>query len=103
MSGEAVRPTAQITNHFEPKPKMSKSPSALKKSTYTNSISQEVIEDSNDPVCIGSSMAYSCLMVDVPPDRDYTGRYRMVLGRLFSSMKSADPNAVIIPYKSTPE
>ena len=70
MSGEAVRPIAQITNHFTPKPKTSKSPSALKKSTYINSTSQEVTEDSNDPVCIGSSRTYLCLMVDMPSDRD---------------------------------
>ena len=50
MSGKTVRPIAQITNHFRPKPKTSKSPSALKKSTYINSTSQEVTEDSNDTV-----------------------------------------------------
>ena len=103
MSGEAVRPIAQITNHFTPKPKTSKSPSALKKSTYINSISQEVTEDSNNLVCIGSLMTYLYLIVDMPPDRDYIGRYRIVLGRLFSSIKSADPDAVIILYKSAPE
>ena len=40
-------------------------------------------------------------MFDVLPDRDYIGRYRVVLSRLFSAMKSTDPNVVIILYEST--
>ena len=84
-------------------PKTPKSPSALKKSTYTMNTTQEELEDNNDPVCTGTMTTYLYLIVDVPPDRDYIGRYRTVLSKLFSSMKSADPNAVIIPYESLPE
>ena len=64
---------------------------------------QEELEENNNPVCTGTMITYLYLMVDVPPDRDYIGRYRTVLSKLFSSMKSADPNAVIIPYKSLPD
>ena len=92
--------TAQITSHFKTIPKTPKSPSALKKSTYTMDATQEELEDNNNPVCTGTMITYLYLMVDIPPDKDYIGRYRIVLSRLFSSMKSADPNAVIIPYES---
>ena len=84
-------------------PKIPKSPSALKKSTYTTNAAQEELEDHIDLVCTGNIITYLYLMVDIPPDRDYIGRYRIVLNRLFSSMKSADPNAAIIPYESLPE
>ena len=94
---------SQITSHFQTVPKTSKSPSALKKSTYTMDATQEELEENNDPVCTGTMATYLYLMVDVPPDRDYIGRYRTVLSKLFSSMKSADPNAVIIPYESSPD
>ena len=94
---------AQITSHFKTIPKTPKSPSALKKSTYTMNATQEELEENNDPVCTGTMTTYLYLMVDVPPDRDYIGRYRMVLSRLFSSMKSTNLNAVIILYKSLPD
>ena len=94
------KPKAQITSHFKMIPKIPKSLSALKKSTYTMDATQEELEDNNDPVFIGITITYLYLMVDVPLDKDYIGRYRIVLSRLFSSMKSANPNVVIIPYKS---
>ena len=94
---------AQITSYFKTIPKMPKSPSALKKSTYTMNATQEELEDNNDLVCTGTMITYLYLMVDVPLDKDYIGRYRIVLSRLFSSMKSANPNAVIIPYESLPK
>ena len=103
MLDKTGKPTAQITSHFKMIPKMPKSPSALKKSIYTTNAAQEELEDHNDPVYTGTMITYLYLMVDVPPDRDYIGRYRIVLSRLFSSIKSADPNAVIIPYKSLPD
>ena len=101
MSDEAERLKTQITSHFKPQLKIAKSLPALRKSIYTSSTGTEVIEDSNDLVCAGSSITYLYLMVDVSLNRDYIGRYRVVLSRLFSAMKSADLNAVIIPYKST--
>ena len=103
MLNETGKPNAQITSHFKTIPKIPKSPSALKKSTYTTNAAQEDLEDHNNPVCIGTMITYLYLMVNVPPDRDYIGRYRIVLSRLFSSMKSADLNAVIISYESLPE
>ena len=102
MSDEAKRLKTQITSYFKLQPKMAKSPPALRKSTYTSSTSIEVTEDSNDLVYIGSSITYLYLMVDVSPDRDYIGRYRVVLSRLFSAMKSTNLNVVIILYESTP-
>ena len=94
------KPKAQITSHFKTIPKTPKSPSVLKKSTYTTNAAQEELEDHNDPVCTGTMIIYLYLMVDVPLDRDYIGRYRIVLSRLFSSMKSANLNAATILYES---
>ena len=44
-----------------------------------------------DLVCIGSVMTYLYLIVDIMIDRDYIERYWVVLSRLFSSTKAADP------------
>ena len=49
-------------------PKMPKSPSASKKSTYTTNEAQEELEDHNNPVCIGTMITYLYLIVDVPLD-----------------------------------
>ena len=103
MLDETGKPKAQITSHFKMIPKMSKSPSALKKSTYTTSAALDELEDHNDPVYTGTLITYLYRIVDVPLDRDYIEKYRIVLSRLFSSIKSADPNIVIIPYEFTPE
>jgi hypothetical protein len=103
MLDETGKPKAQITSHFKMIPKMSKSPSTLKKSTYTTNTAQEELEDHNNLVYTGTMITCLYLMVDVPPDRDYIGRYRIVLSRLFSSMKSTNPNVVIIPYESLPD
>ena len=75
ISDKAERLKTQITSHFKLQLKMAKSPLALRKSTYTSSISTEVIEDSNDPVCTESSITYLYLMIDMPLDRDYIERY----------------------------
>ena len=40
-------------------------------------------------------------MLDVPPDRDHTERHRLVLSRLFTSMKNTNPDAVVILYQLT--
>ena len=61
---------AQITSHFKTISKMSKSPSALKKSTYTTSTAPDGLEDHNDLVCIGTLITYLYLIVDISLDRD---------------------------------
>ena len=54
-------------------------------------------------VCTTSSIIYLYLVLDVPLNRDYIGRYRLILSRLFSAMKRANSNAVITLYDSQPE
>ena len=103
MLDKTSKPKAQITSHFKTIPKIPKSLSTLKKIIYTTNAAQEELEDHNDLVCIGTMITYLYLMIDVPLDKDYIGRYRIVLSRSFSSMKSTNPNAVIIPYESLPE
>ena len=93
----------QITNHFKVVPKISRSLSALKKSTYSSSIGTLMKVDLEDPVATTKSKTYIYLVVDIPPDRDYIVRYRMVLSRLFSVMRSANLDAVIILYDSHPK
>ena len=57
-------------------------------------------EDSTDPVSLTNSMTYLYLVLNISPNKDYIVRYRIVLSRLFSVMKLADPDSVIIPYDS---
>ena len=93
----------QITNHFKAAPKMSKSLSALKKSTYSSSTGTPMKVDLEDLVITTTLKIYLYLVVDVPPNKDYIVRHRMVLGRLVSAIRSADPDAIIILYDSHPE
>ena len=91
-----------ISGHFPPRQKI-KSLSALKQSACTSTKTLEKPIASNNPVCTGMTVTYLHLMVGAPPDKDYTGRHIMTLGRLLASMQAADPNAVIIPYEPTLE
>ena len=82
-------------NHFQTKPKMAKSPSALKNSSHAANSVLDIKIDLTDPVHTTFLTTYLCLVLDVPPDRDHIGRCRLILSRLFSAMKSSDWNAVI--------
>ena len=59
--------------------------------------------DLQDPVCFELLVTYLYLMVNVPLDRDHIERYRIVLNRLFSSIRLANPNATIIQYEAEPK
>ena len=85
-----------IISHFNIEPKTLQSPPILKKSIYIRNTKPGETVDLQDPVCFGLSVTYLYLIVDIPPDRDYIERYRIVLTRLFSSIRLADPNATII-------
>ena len=93
---------SQTSGDFPPTPKVA-SPSALKKGKCGKTHTEETHEDSGDPTCEGSTATYLCLMLDVPPDRDHTGRCRLVLSRLFTSMKNANPETAIMLCQSTLE
>ena len=54
--------------------------------------------DFEDPVITTKSKTFLYLVVDIPPDKNYIARYRRVLIRLLSVIKSADPDVVMIPY-----
>ena len=82
---------------------MVKSPSALKKSSHATNTVPDVDADLIDPLDAALSTTCSYLVLDIPPDRDYIGRHRLTLSRLFSAMKSADPNAAMLPCDSKPE
>ena len=76
----------------------------LKDGRYTKSTKpREKDADLMDEVCTGSSESYLHLMVDISPDRDHAERYRIVLTRLLSAIKLADPNAVIMLCEAEPE
>ena len=93
---------ADIMNHFKawPKvPKASKSLLALKKSTYTSTIDSEGIVDLMDLVYTGLAITYLYLIVDILLDRDYMKRYRVVLSRLFSSIKATNLQVIILLYE----
>ena len=92
-----------ITDHFHLQPKMTKSPSALKKSSYATNTVPDVDMDLTDPLYTALSTTCLHLVLDFPPDQDYVGRCRLNLSRLFSAMTSADPNVAMLPYSSKPE
>ena len=93
----------QITDYFKVVPKISRFLLALKKSIYSSSAGTLIEVDLKDLVTTTKSKTYLYLVVNVPPDKDYKVRHRMVLSRLFLAMKSADLDAVIIPCDLHPE
>ena len=77
-------------NYFKVQLKVLKSLLALSKSTRRSTIDSEGTVGLMDLVYTGLTITYLYLIVDVSPDRDYMKRYRVVLSRLFSSIKTAD-------------
>ena len=57
------------------------------------------LEEPKGSKCKGRAVTYLHIMIDVPPDKDYTGIHRLVLTKLFTSLKNADPEAVILPHE----
>ena len=83
-------------NHFKVQLKAPKLLSALRKSTYTSIMDFEETVHLMDLVCTGSAITYLYLIVYVPPDRDYIEKYRVVLSRLFSSIKANNLHVMIL-------
>ena len=62
-----------------------------------------MIVDLNNLMHAEALITHVHLIADVPPDRYCIGRYRVVMSRLFSSVKAADPKSVIISHKAVRE
>ena len=82
------------------KPREPKSTPALKRSAHEKNTIPDAVVDFVDPVCAGLSVTYLYLIVDILLDRDCMQRCRITLSRLFSSIKSANPQAIIIPCET---
>ena len=77
-----------------------KSPLILKKNIHSNNEIPEVVVDLIDLMCLGKSLTCLCLMIDIPQERNYAERHRLILRKSFLSIKLVDLQAVIIPYKT---
>ena len=98
---EGARTT--IINHFPVVSKTPTSPPILKEGRYSNP-KQDLTKDmSKATVFVGSTLTYLYLMIDVPPDRDHVERYRIVVTRLLSAIRQADPTAVLVQYETQPK
>ena len=62
----------------------------LKRSTHAGNVIPDVVVDLMDLVCANVLLTYLCLMIDTPLERDHIERCRLMLRRLFLSIKSAD-------------
>ena len=85
-----------ITKHFPVVDRQATSPPILKAGRYSNHTEDKPQERNRDETFAGLSLSYLYLMLDIPPDRDYVERYRIILARLISSLQQADPTAVIV-------
>ena len=81
---------SNIINHFKAQPKVPKFLYALRRSIYISIKIPKGIVDNNLPISNGRCF----------PDRDYIERYRVVLSRLFLSMKATNLQAVILLYEA---
>ena len=68
-----------------------------------STIIPEEIADLMDSVCKESLVTYLYLIVDITPDRDYIKRYRVVLSKFILSIKSTNPQVIIILYEALPD
>lgn len=93
-----------ITSHFSVEPKKPRSPPKLKDSKHAKGAhSNDSTVNLTDKVCTGLSASYLFLMVDVLPDRNHVARCRIILTRLLSAIKLADPKATIFLCAAKPE
>ena len=88
----------QINEYFQRSPKTIP-PSALRTSTQVVTPKEKELEEPKESKCKGRAVTCLCIFIDVPPDKDYAGRCRSVLTKLFTSMKLADPAAVMLPHE----
>ena len=88
----------QIDECFQRSQKL-KAPSALRTSTHAVTPTKTGREEQSESKCKGKAAACLYVMVDAPPDKDYAGRYRLVLTRLFTLMRNADLDAVFLPHE----
>ena len=51
---------------------------------------------------MGSTLTYLYLMIDIPMDRNHVERYRIIVTKLLSEIRQADPEAVLVQYEATP-
>ena len=92
-----------ITNHFPVVPKTPPSPPILKEGRYSNP-KQDLTKDmSKATVFIDSTLTFLYLMIDVPSDRDHVERYCIIVTRLFSAIRQADPTVVLVQYETQPK
>ena len=83
-----------INKYFLPSQK-SKAPSAFRKTVQVITPTQKTRKP-KELKYKGETITYLCIIVDVLPDKDCTGRHRLALSRFFTSMKTPDPDAVIL-------
>ena len=101
LAMEGARST--ITNHFPVTPKTPTSPPILKEGKYSNLREEQKEDDTKDKVFIGSALSYLYVMIDIPSDRDHVEKYRIVLTKLLTTIRQADPTAVIMQYETLPK
>ena len=89
-----------ITNHFKIETKIARLPSILRRIMYVTYSIPDVEMNMTGSICTASSIIYLYLVLDIPLDRDYIGRYKLILGKLFAAIRITNPIAVIILYNS---
>ena len=92
-----------ITNNFPVTPKTPTSPSILKEGKYSKPNEEQKEDDTKDAVFIGPALSYLCTMIDIPSDRDHVERHRLVLTKLLTMIRQADPTAVVVQYETSPK
>ena len=84
---------------FQKVPGKGLKPPILKRSTCSDKDIPVEVVDLIDLICSGKSLTFLCLMMDIPQGKDHVERHRLILGRLFSLIKSADLRALIMSHK----
>jgi hypothetical protein len=94
--------TTTITNHFPVVARTPTSPPILKEGKYSNSNEDSTKDNPSNTVFMGSTLTYLYLMIDIPMDRNHVERYRIIVTKLLSEIRQADPEAVLVQYEATP-
>ena len=92
-----------IANHFPVVSKTPTSPPILKEGKYSNSNEDSTKDNPSNMVFMGSTLTYLYLMIDIPMDRNHVERYCIIVTKLLSEIRQADPEVVLVQYEMTPK
>ena len=84
-------------------PKTPTSPPILKEGRYSNTKKDSTDDNLKNMVFMGSTLTFLYLMIDVLINRNHMERCHIIVTKLLSEIRLADPTAVLVQCETTPK